>query len=276
MGFRRLWTIGLLGLTIGMLGCGRENKLYPNANDPRQSFGIGAEGPPGQTGQDGRDYLPAGFFDHSVNQASVDLALDGSTAESVALRLRTQPIDNDPGAYNGTGDGNKAILGLSQYDNTSLQSFDSISFESKVFAGSQQLYVNLIVDLYCDGSNLKIVVADFTSLGSSTPLSYGYSGWYAAASQAKWRAVGGIQDPAIPANTILPSHLALGSGKLSDVAAAYPFACLVNAETGDGGMPKGQPTSAVMLILGDSTTKSFNGAFVRQITVNADTYSEFK
>jgi hypothetical protein len=65
------------------------------------------------------------------------------------------------------------------------------------------------------------------------------------ARQPVWRAVGGL-------DALLPGHLESAAGRLADVVAACPSACLRDADTRDAGLPAGELTEAGMIILGDS------------------------
>ncbi|GDX79190.1 hypothetical protein LBMAG42_10010 [Deltaproteobacteria bacterium] len=195
----------------------------------------------GETGQDsGPGPTLNDFVDLSVNQAS---AVTGSGG----LRLRTEAGTNEPGGFNGGGTGNKSIAALPGVDSTPLASLTTLAFETTLVAGALTPYFNVIVDLDCGNGDtpLVLVVADTTAATGPLDLGEGVSRYEWAATGAQWRAVGGLDD-------LLPSHTAMEAGKLSDVVAAYPAACLRDAATGDGGLPAGVVTPAMLVILGDS------------------------
>lgn len=171
-------------------------------------------------------------LDLSVNDAAVEVAPAGPSA----LLLQTQAGENPVSAFGGDGLGNKAIAGLPGFDGLPLASFGGLGFRAG--AGAGQPYANVIVDLGCDSADLVLVVASGAPAGPDGSVAY-------AADASQWRAVGGLPG-------LLPGHLEAATGSLSDVSAAFPDACLRDADTGDAGLPAGRGTPAVMLILGDS------------------------
>lgn len=194
------------------------------------------------------------LVDLSVNQAS-------AAVEAGALHLRTEPAENDVGGFEGSGTGNKAIAGLPGLDGAPLSALDHVAIEGTTLDGSDTPYVNVIIDLDCTGSELVLVVADTTTI-TPVDLGDGWWRWEWAATDGVWRAVGGL-------DALLPEHLSESAGALADVAAAYPAACLRDAATGDGGMPQGVTTTAVMLILGDSLNQSQSEIEVSALEVGA-------
>lgn len=191
------------------------------------------------------------ILDFSVNSASA-IAGDG-------LPLRTEAGSNEPGGFNGAGVGNKAIAGLPGYDGRSLASLSGLAWESLSIEGPGALYFNMLLELDCAGSTPIIVVADTSMAETSSAGDHTRTAFTASAAQ--WRAVGGLDD-------ILPSHLDMSAaGSLTDVVDAYPFACLRDVATGDAGMPTAAVTSAVLLILGDSTNTTANEQHVAAVEV---------
>lgn len=191
-------------------------------------------------------------LDHSVNSASA--AYDGNI-----LVMQTRSGGNLPGGFNGSGTGNKCIAGVPVTDRSPLDTLTRVAFESKQVQGTASIYVNVIVDLACDGSDVRIVVVeDFTE----TDLGSDWTRSVATSADGSWKAVGGL-DP------ILPSHLDAGGAPLDDLIAAYPSACMVRTATGDGGMPNGIATAPFLLNLGDSRTLGANEVHVQKIEVGS-------
>lgn len=179
----------------------------------------------------------ADVLDQSVNRASVGV-------EDGALVLRTESGDNAVGAFNGEGTGNKAIGGLPSFDGRSLAELSGLAMETTAVTGGSTPYFNVLVQLECGCDGELVVVADST-VATATDLGDGVTRYAYAADAPQWKAVGGLDD-------LLPEHLASTGGSLAEVADAYPDACLVDADTGDRGLPKGVVNSAILVILGDS------------------------
>jgi len=175
--------------------------------------------------------------DHSANRAAVT----GGRVLPAGLALRTGSAVYAPGGFGGPGTGNKAIAGLPGLDGLPLASVRGLGWDSVAVEGAGVPYANLIVDLGCDGQRLSLVVAS----GAGTSVAPGRTRYAFDARQPVWRAVGGL-------DALLPGHLEAAAGRLSDVVAAYPDACLADAMTGDAGLPADTETSAAMVILGDS------------------------
>ena len=199
--------------------------------------------------------LPASLMDLvdlSVNDASADVDAEG-------LHLRTHSDVLRAGGFNGSGTGNKAIAGVPGYDGSALAELSGLAWESTIVAGSATPYLNLVIDLACDGSRLVIIVGDATTVtpgnGAGGSLRYAY-----AAGDPVWKAVGGLDD-------LLPSHVTSTGGTLDSVVAAYPAACLRDAQTGDGGMPAAEPTTAILFITGDSQTNNEAETLVNAVEV---------
>lgn len=200
-------------------------------------------------------------IDLSVNDASAGVVDD----DAGGLRLLTEAGDNEVGGFNGSGTGNKSIAGLPGFDGLALADFSGAAYETTSVTDGSTPYLNVVVDLDCTGTTYKVLVADTSEVAS--PTSVGDATRYEyAASGNQWKAVGGLDD-------LLPSHLAAGAGgTLSSVVAAYPDACLRDAETGDNGLPACEETTAIMLILGDSVNHSALEHRVSAIEVGSERY----
>jgi hypothetical protein len=182
---------------------------------------------------------PTQPLDEAIDLSVNDAEATARPAEPTSVWLRAEAGTNPVGAFGGSGVGNKVIAGLAGLDGAPLAGLTSLSVTTR---GEAAPYFNAIVDLGCDGSRLALVVASGTP---AEPAADGALRTTYPADAAQWRAVGGLDD-------LLPGHLDAAAGRLTDVSAAYPSACLRDADTGDAGLPAGEVTSAVLLILGDS------------------------
>ena len=192
--------------------------------------------------------------DHSVNRATV-------TFDEGLLQLATEGGDNPVGGFNGEGVGNKAIAGVPGFDGLALSDLGRLNAVGRSDAGVGLLYLNVLLDLNCDGTDVRILVVD--NFGEPEEDTGAESEWraYKANPQARqWRAVGGLDE-------LLPSHLEDQRGKLDGVIEAYPSACLRDADTGDGGMPTGVETRSVLWILGDSSNAIVQEWSIRKLSV---------
>ncbi len=198
----------------------------------------------------------ADLVDHSVNKATA-----GWSDPAQALILETQKGNNPPGGFNGQGTGSKAIAGLPGLDGLLLGELETLTVDAQVGSGTAHLYVNVQLDLACDGTDVRVLVVDEQTLGDPVATDDGWPRYTLEAAGPHWKAVGGLDD-------LLPGHLD-GTGRpLTAVVDAYPAACLVDFSTHDGGMPKDEVTSAIMLLLGDSsTTDAYRWGVVR-VSVN--------
>src|SRR5690606_473067 len=135
-----------------------------------------------------------------------------------------QPGANPVGGFNGGGTGNKAIAGLSGYHQLKLSDLQKVSFEVKVVSGSQVPYLNVILDLNCDGSVYKILVVSKNEFEPAADAGNGYSLYSITPSESKWRAVGGID--VSPHAPNIPTHVSSGvqAESLAGVKLKYPNA----------------------------------------------------
>jgi len=129
-------------------------------------------------------------------------------------------------------------------------------------------------------SRRRIIIA----LWTETVGADGYSNWSADPDSAIWEIVGAPTGG-------LPN---VGGGKLSDFAAAFPNACIVDGISGDGGLARdvstdagcdtgaslpstapgrcGKATSGILLVLGGSTTLTATTWSFRSLRVNDTVY----
>lgn len=216
--------------------------------------------PGGDSGGGGFESL-RDVVDLSVNDASAGVVDD----DAGGLRLRAEAGENLPGGFNGEGVGNKSIAGLTGFDGLALGELSLLAMETSSAVGGTTPYFNVVVDLACGCDDLVLMVAD-TTLASAADLGGGVTRYTYLAGDAQWKAVGGLDD-------ILPAHLESTGGALTDVLAAYPMACLRDADTGDYGMPADTVTTAIMAIVGDSVNVSELEHRVSAIEVGASRYT---
>ena len=263
-------SVGLMSLTEG---CARETKIY---NDqPAAVAETEADADSTVTIIDGYGKLPRGLFDLSVNHAGVELALDGTSNTSVAMRLVTWPIASaGAGAYNGPGTGNRAMLGLAEYAAKALSEVVPISFDSKSFGGTAGVDLAIVIDLDCDGGPSHTLIATAATLAPGVSLTASYTRYETTASDSRWRVMGpAIMDPGSPSVTLIPTTTDPGTASLNDLVAKFPKACLTNTVSTADEMPIGQTLTGIILSLGDATTSGFNGAFVNRISVGTKVHN---
>lgn len=209
------------------------------------------------------DIVDAGVltFDDSVNGANV--VSNGGNS----YIMQTTDQNNPAGFFNGGGTGNKAILGITAFNNELLSSFSSLYFETNVPAGANNVYINLVVDLDGDISttdDIKILVASDVDMADIiTGNIGGYDTRSYDAIDSIWKAVnrvdvnacGNAGLGACPAvGYALNRHWGEARKNLDDINACCPNARIISANTRDGGMPRNVVTPGVMIISGDSGT----------------------
>lgn len=210
--------------------------------------------------------------DHSVNGGFVEY---WNTTSPI---LRTNTDVNAPGAFNGGGIGNKAILGhfldaplplglLASLDYTTLALTPEVVGPPNIIP-----YFNLVVELdpIGDPGNLSILVGGDVN----NPLNLGaYSTPAVDRHRTLWTPGANflmcVLDkklctfPNPPGPVIVPTSQGGPQGptsatwqahdySIANILATYPNARIVNGSTLDGGMPKTTVTAGIMLIIGSS------------------------
>jgi hypothetical protein len=231
--------------------------------------------------------LGGGGGGFSVNSASVDAGYDDGS-----IVLRTGSRTNAAGSYNGGGTGNKSIAGVFGFNGLPIGSLKSLEYVWENVSGPggpffippggpavQTPYINLVVDFDPLGAgNLKIIVTNDDSLAGaitasigtyvnngSNVLTYGWDGL-----TQNVLIVGQVP----PAPGGVPADVSVGASWLENsydwqaLVAANPTAVLVDAFTGDGGLPAGAITPAVMLVSGDSGNVTKSGKKIQSFKVN--------
>jgi hypothetical protein len=214
--------------------------------------------------------------DLSVNNASV--TKQTTLLGDEVLLLDVDPGNSAPGSFNGGGTGSKAILGINNFNNMNLAELESIQYTERSYSDqaiASILYINIQVDLYCDGSEVKILTADpeFTSQPIAVDAE-GFETYRVEDSDNQFRAVGGLNSQ--DGNTVIASPNNPGTGRLAsldEISAEYPDACIVKTATGDGGMPKSPTeTSGFLFVVGSSSTNYNTGAEIKEIKFNDEVY----
>lgn len=251
-------------LAIGLTGCGRADTVYGGdaAAIVKQGDALPVTAEPAT--------LPRGFYDLSVNQASVDVFR--SSTNYPYLRLRISDGSNTTGGFNGVGLGNRALVGLSAYDATLLSSFPGVIFDAK--SNGLLADVLLIIDSDCAGSApllLKASGAELYSAASS--LEGGFRRFEALTTADAWTSNIDVADPFDPSTNVLSSSTA---SSLDAFIAAYPNACIKNTASYDPEMPKSLPTPGLLLSLGGADTTLESSVLIDRIEIGADIFNDWE
>ncbi len=250
------------------------------AGDSGKPGPAGAKGDPGAKGEPG----PAQRWrDFSVSAAAVDGGYsDGSVV------LRTGRATNEVGAFTGGGRGNKAILGVFGFHNLPLAQLGSVSYSwtrvtgpSGPFAtpadGPSVMtpYCNVVVDFGPPVGVRILVLLDDSLAGVIT----GAIGTYSNAANTLTYAWTSAQAVLIVGSTppapggVFPSVSvgalwAENAYDMTALVAANPHAKIVDAYTGDGGLPAGARVSGILLCSGDSGSTTEAGYRIATLTIN--------
>lgn len=237
------------------------------------------------------------------------------SASGGELTMALQAGSNDVGAFVGGGNGNKAFLHLPGLNGTKLRDFQSMTLDVKgpprVEGKNVYVYVNMLVDLQCDGSPLppnatlaevrakrRLLIYDPYRKYVQDDLLFNDSTFTTMdirLDSPGWRATAGSP---------LGDGVKVGSGYTGNETLegfdfdTYPNACIVDAASGDGGMFRnraGDPACAtsaalaagapaacarshggVTVILGDSNTTFAASWKVKNIRFEAATVRNFR
>ncbi len=225
-----------------------------------------------------------------ANSVTVEVALDGGTQ---VLRMFTPATPANPvGTFVGGGTGNKAIVGLTGFNGMKLTDLGGLEFDAKVLQGPvNNFYMNFLIDLDCtaDETLSALTIADLRlrrrvliwnpDIASGYAVGGGYTRYAGSFASSQWNLVGtpflGIPANGSPSGPIVP-------------LAGYPFACIVDGVSADGGLPRntsdptcvtaaalpttasancGAPTAGALLLLGDSVNVTQKEIFVKRVRV---------
>jgi hypothetical protein len=276
---RKLIFLGLIPLLIALYagcGAGQVTESTDSADEAVVAGPPGPQGPQGPAGEDGDDgadgadgadgvglNVPAGVWLDGVNRV-----MFYSSAGGLMIQAEdTTGVPNDAGAFNGGGIGNKAFVGLHDYDGMLVSDISSIKITARQSRGTSYFYLNLQVD--CDGNGVwdasdGIVVADFTTVAGLT-LTDTFASTTILPTDAAFKMVGG---PKASCGN-LPSHGGVVGVPLTDLPAT---AVLWNGSTGDGGMPRDTDMASVLFVMGDSTTEQQRTMTLQSVSINGDEY----
>jgi len=229
---------------------------------------AGEQGPQGETGSAGGGDIPDGVWLDGVNRVHFYSNASGLVIHSddtSALAPATPA-----GAFNGGGTGNKALIGLNEYDGELVSTINEISVTAKQDRNNSFFYLNMQVD--CDGDGAwnpaldGIVVVDSVTLPAfALPADGSFVTIDIDSTDSIFKMVGG---PKASCGN-LPSHLGGAGLPLTDLPAT---ARLMNVDTGDGGMPRNLETAAIVFVMNDSGNKSARTMTIDSITVGGDDY----
>lgn len=262
-------TLLLSTLVFIGIGCSRETSVY---RDPTP---INRDPVAPLTTQPSSK-LPEQFFDQSINQARSTLQPDGLSPNGKVIELKTTAGVNPQGSFNGAGLGNKALLGL-DFWNVPMAQVEPLSFDSKTVVGTEGSGVGLQIDLKCDGTLLKHVIAlgsDVAALGS-TAVSDGFYRTEVSLHDAIWSSDSDaspqpILDP-IDQSVLVPA-LGSGTSALSLLMQRFPSACLRNGVVPGSELPKSVPTAAVQWTLGRASTSSLGIVHIRRFSLGSQLF----
>jgi hypothetical protein len=235
----------------------------------------------------------SGIIDFSVNAA----AADGIYPDD-SLVLRTGSRTNSAGAFNGGGAGNKAIYGSFGFDGVPLGDLESLAYVWENLLGPggpfflpptgptvSTPYVNLVVDFDPLGAgDIRILVTNDDSLNAAITAAIGtYVNNGSNVLTYAWDDTMDVLIVLAPPNAVpggVAPNVSVGAAwpensyKFSALVAANPDAVLIDAFTGDGGLPVGSVTPALMLASGDSGNLVKSGKKIQSFVVNGT--SRFK
>lgn len=216
----------------------------------------------GNQGQSNQDYIniPSGVWMDGVNDINYYPTLDGLVIRAGDSSGKNVSI----GGFNGTGTGNKAFLGLMEYSGKLVSEIESIEVEARQDRNSPASYLNLLID--CDGDGtwtsgtdaIVVVDSDVNSLPTQT-FEFGstFRRISFSATDSAFKAV--------DARCGMPAQFESTRAPLSQLP---PTARLINASTGDLGMPRATVMPAIMLVMNTSSEKALKQMTVREIKVN--------
>jgi hypothetical protein len=236
---------------------------------------TGATGPTGAVGiAEGLVPTPAGTTAFRTNYVFY-----GQTATGLQMDfLDTTNFAVQPGAFNGAGTGNKAFVGFNEFSGRPFNTLTTIDVTFMQSVGpNNNIYMNYIIDTNGDGvftpptgtpdsSGDCIVVSLWPNATNGEP---GDTFTLDMAS-ASFGAVG----PGSSTVCGLPKHTS-PTGLLSSLTGySNGSALLLNAATGDGGMPNGRIMPAITFVVGDSNNRVLRKIDLRELKLTWSDASE--
>jgi len=238
-------------------------------------------------------FIPPNSFSSGL---LADLSVNAARAEFLPtdadVVLATGARTNTAGGFNGGGTGNKSILGVWGIAGLPLGSLKSLSYTWKNIQGPggpffnppggpavQTPYTNILVDFDPNGTgNIKILVTNDDSLnpaitnaigtyvnpGGNNELTYAWDDTMDVLIVGQVPPGPGGTAPNVSVGAAWPEN----SYSMSDLVANNPDAVLLDVFTGDGGLPAGTVTPALMLISGDSGNITRSGKQISSFEFN--------
>lgn len=229
--------------------------------------------------------------DFSVNIARVS---SGYSDGSIVLSTGGQPPpapQNPPGAFNGGGVGNKAIFGVFGFSGLPITQISDIRFiwENVVGPSGPNAIppepatmvtpaVNFIVDF--GGGDIRVVVVCTDQLAPAISNSVGtYINNGSNVFDYSWAPSQNALIVLAPPNPVpggVAPSVSVGplwlenSYSWQSLVSANPGAFLVDAYSGDGGLPAGAVTPSILMVSGDSGTRIVQGKRIRSFFVNGN------
>jgi len=227
-------------------------------------------------------------LDMSVNKSNVD------NAQSASPIITTRTGTSAAGAFNGGGTGNKGILGFQGFSGMPLADLATIQYVWDELEAAHanplalQVYLNLVIEpdpvgfpgvyklLVITSTLFPVINVTVTPLG---PGRWQYN-WPTDANKLLFcvNPAGPAPPPLVSVWTAPAPGVPFFSAEdntwftqlfaLADIVAAYPRAILVDASSGDGGMPNTTVTPALLAIVGDSGNTSQVSRLIEAMTVN--------
>jgi hypothetical protein len=251
---RHLLLAGLSTLSAFSVACTADvTNVYQTAAGANQAQGV--------SGDKG---VPAGVWLDSVNAVS----FYPSAAGLVVRSDDTSRFVGTPGGFNGGGVGNKAYVGLTEFNEFPVSSLRVIEIEARQDRGTPLAFMNLQVD--CDGNGIwesskdAIVVID-SDANTDVSLSFDFTSTFKRISFAADKPLFKAVTPLGTEKCGLPPHLGTERRALTSVPAT---ARLFNGKTGDGGMPNDTFMPSIMFVMNDSNQRAAKQVTIRELKVN--------
>lgn len=234
---------------------------------------------------------PPGSLSSVISLPVNTAAVDGVYSDGTVV-LRTGSNVNPAGAFTGGGTGNKAVLGVLGYSGLPIGLLASLEFVwSNVVGPVGPYYIppgaaspvipycNLVVDFNPTGpSDVRVLSLMDSGLGGAISAAIGtYINDGLNNIKHSWSGAMDVLIVNAPPNPVpggVPPSVSVGpswtqnSYSWAALVAANPTATLIDIFTGDGGLPAGAVTPAILLASGDSGNVTKSGKRFSSLEVN--------
>lgn len=240
----------LATLALASVACSKTEYVYqtnPNTNEGQSSNGSA--------------YIPPGVWLDGVNAVNFY-----STSEGLVIKTdNTTNLNTFAGGFNGQGTGNKAYVGLTEFNGMRISDIETIEVEARQDRGTSLAFLNLQVDCNGDGiydsANDGIIVVD-SDASSDVSLSFDFP-------MTSFRRISFSADQplfkSVNGSCGLPEHL---QSKRVSLSALPASARLFNGSTGDFGMPRDTVMPSVLFVMNDSNQKQAKQVTLRELKLN--------